>query len=133
MKPVSLLKISSDVETIANCADSAKTLRNDWVCCNVACGLVSRCRRPIAAVPARGMSGDLEMHDSPSMVIKYNHGIKQPKRRGRDDEHVDRDDDCHMVPQKVAPSRGGSLRAPRQLMWFYKTAALPQTYLEIIS
>jgi len=41
----SLLKMSSDVETIANCADSAKALRNDWVCCKVACGLVSRCRR----------------------------------------------------------------------------------------
>jgi hypothetical protein len=31
MKPVSLLKISSDVEAIANCADTAKALRNDWV------------------------------------------------------------------------------------------------------
>jgi hypothetical protein len=59
--------------------------------------------------------GNLEMDDSPSMVIKYNHGIEHPKRRGRDDEHVDRDDDCHMVPQKAAPSRGGSLRAPRQI------------------
>src|ERR1700751_2554778 len=46
----------------------------------------------------RRVSGDLEMDDSPSMVIKYNHGIKHPKRRGRDDNHVDRDDACHMVP-----------------------------------
>jgi hypothetical protein len=61
----------------------------------------------------RRVSGDLEMDDSPAVVIKYNHGIKHPKRRGRDDEHVDRDDDCHMVSQKAAPSRGGSLRAPR--------------------
>ena len=49
------------------------------------------------------------------MVIKYNHGIEHPKRRGRDDEHIDRDDDRHMVPQKAAPSRGGSFRAPRQI------------------
>ena len=63
----------------------------------------------------RRVSGDVEMDDSPSMVIKYNHGTKNPKRRGRDDEHADRDDDCHMVPQKAAPSRGGSLRAPRQI------------------
>ena len=63
----------------------------------------------------RRVSGDFEMDDTPSMVIKYNHRIKQPKRRSRDDEHVDRDDDRHMVLQKDAPSRGGSLRAPRQI------------------
>jgi hypothetical protein len=63
----------------------------------------------------RGVSGDLEMDDSPSMVIKYNHGIEHPKCRGHDDEHVDRDDDRHMVPQKAAPSWGGGLRAPRQI------------------
>jgi|SRR5262252_7174240 len=61
----------------------------------------------------RRVSDDLEMDDSTSMMIKYNHGIGHPKRRGRDDEHVDRDDGCHMVPQKAAGSRGGSLRAPR--------------------
>jgi hypothetical protein len=54
----------------------------------------------------RRVLGDLEMDDSASMVIKYNHGIKHPKRRGRNDEHVDRDGDCHMVLQKAAPSRG---------------------------
>jgi hypothetical protein len=58
----------------------------------------------------RRVFGDLEMDDSHSMVIKYNHGIEHSKRRGRDDEHVDRD-----VPQKAAPSRGGSFRAPRQI------------------
>jgi hypothetical protein len=63
----------------------------------------------------RRVSGDREMDDSPSMVIKYNHGIKHPKRRGRDDKHVDRDDDCHIARQKAAPSRGGSLRALRQI------------------
>ena len=63
----------------------------------------------------RRVSGDVEMDDSPSMMIKYNHGIKHPKRRGRDDEHIDRDDDRHMVPQKAVPSRGGSVRAPRQI------------------
>jgi hypothetical protein len=55
------------------------------------------------------------MGDSPSTVIKYNHGMEHPKRRGRDDEHVDHDDDRHMIPQKAAPSRGGSFRAPRQI------------------
>jgi hypothetical protein len=45
------------------------------------------------------------MDDPPSMVIKYNHGIKHPKRRGRDDEHVDRDDDCHMVSLSAAKQR----------------------------
>jgi hypothetical protein len=49
------------------------------------------------------------------MVIKYNHGIEHPKRRGRDGEHIDRDDDRHMIPQKAAPSRGGSFWAPRQI------------------
>jgi hypothetical protein len=63
----------------------------------------------------RRILGGLEMDDSPSTVIKYNHGIKQPKRCGRDGEHVDRDDDCHMVPQKAPPSRGGSPGAPRQI------------------
>ena len=46
----------------------------------------------------RWVSGDLEMDDPPSMVIKYNHGIEHPERRGRDDEHVNRGDDRHMVP-----------------------------------
>jgi hypothetical protein len=59
--------------------------------------------------------GDLEMDDPSSMVIKDNHGIKQLKRRGRDHEHVDRRDGCHMVPQEAAPSRGGSVTAPREV------------------
>ena len=49
------------------------------------------------------------------MVTKNDHGIQQLKRRGRDHEHVDRGDGCHMVPQEAAPSRGGSLRAPREV------------------
>jgi hypothetical protein len=55
------------------------------------------------------------MDDAPSMVIKYNHSIEHPKRRGRDREHVDRGNVRYMVPQKAAPSRGGSLRAPGQI------------------
>jgi hypothetical protein len=30
-------------------------------------------------------------------------------------KHVDRGDGCHLVPQEAAPSRGGSLRAPREV------------------
>jgi hypothetical protein len=56
----SLLKISSDVETIANCANSAKALRNDWVCCNVACGLLSRYPRSPADHGARMQVREVE-------------------------------------------------------------------------
>ena len=48
-----------------------------------------------------GFPGDREMDDLPSMVIRYNHGIKHAKLRGRHDEHVDRDDDCHMFRKKL--------------------------------
>ena len=61
------------------------------------------------------VSRDREMDDSPSMVVKYNHGIKHPKRSGRDDEHVDPDDDCHRVPQKLRQVGEGPFRAPRQI------------------
>ena len=50
-----------------------------------------------------------------SVVTKNDHGIQQLKRHGRDREHVNRGDDRHMVPQEAAPSRGGSLRAPREV------------------
>ena len=72
----------------------------------------------------RRVSRDREMDDSPSMVVKYNHGmmeinynrgIKHPKRSGRDDEHVDPDDDCHRVPQKLRQVGEGPFRAPRQI------------------
>src|SRR5215470_14592961 len=59
--------------------------------------------------------GDLEMDDSSSMVIKDDHGIQQLKRRGHYHEHVDRRDGCHVVPQEAAPSRGGSVTAPRKV------------------
>ena len=62
----------------------------------------------------RRVLGDVEMDDSPSMVIKYNHSIKHPKRRGRNDEHVDRDDDClagvkEMPRDPMCNFRGGRL------------------------
>jgi hypothetical protein len=54
--------------------------------------------------------------DNPSSVVtKNDHCIQQLKRHGRDHEHVNRGDDCHMVPQEAAPSQGGSLRAPREV------------------
>ena len=49
------------------------------------------------------------------MVTKKDHRIQQLERRGRDHEHVDRGDDCHMVAQEAAPSRGGSLRTLREV------------------
>ena len=59
--------------------------------------------------------GDLEMDDPSSMVTKNDHGMQQLKRRGRDHEHVDRGDGCYLIPQEAAPSRGGSLGAPREV------------------
>ena len=54
--------------------------------------------------------------DNPSSVVtKNNHCIQQLKRHARGHEHVNRGDDRHMVPQEAAPSRGGSLRAPREI------------------
>ena len=57
----------------------------------------------------------VEMGEPSSMVTKNDHGIQQLKRRGRDHEHVDRGDGCHMIPQEAAPSRGGSLRALKEV------------------
>ena len=55
------------------------------------------------------------MDDPSSTVTKNDHGIQQLKCRRRDHECVDRGDGCHLVPQEAAPSRGGSLRAPREV------------------
>jgi hypothetical protein len=56
-----------------------------------------------------GILGDTEMNDLSPVMVKHNQGIEDPKRRGRDNEHVD----CHrvrqVVVQKAAPSRGGVL------------------------
>jgi hypothetical protein len=57
--------------------------------------------------------GHAEMNDFASVMVKHDQGIQDPKRRGRDNEHVD----CHrlsqVVVEKAAPSRGGGLGAPR--------------------
>ena len=42
--------------------------------------------------------GDLEMDNPSSVVTKNDHGIQQLKRHGRDHEHVNRGDGCHLVP-----------------------------------
>jgi hypothetical protein len=51
-----------------------------------------------------------------------------PKRRGRDNEHVD----CHrlsqVVVQKAAPDRGGGLGAPR---WIHPDRGLADLYAEL--
>jgi hypothetical protein len=41
--------------------------------------------------------------------------MQHPKRRGRDDEHVDRHGADQVIVQKAAPSRGGTFRAPRKV------------------
>jgi hypothetical protein len=53
-------------------------------------------------------------HFSPVMV-KCDHDIQDPKRRGRDNEHGDRRGISRLVVQRDAPSRGGVLGAPRQI------------------
>jgi len=48
-------------------------------------------------------------------MIKYDQCIQDPKRRGRDNEHVDRHGVGQVVVQKATPSRGGGLGAPWQI------------------
>src|SRR6516225_6222900 len=53
--------------------------------------------------------GDLEMDNPSSVVTKNDHGIQQLKRHGRDHEHVNRGDGCHMVPQELRQVVEGAL------------------------
>jgi hypothetical protein len=55
------------------------------------------------------------MNDFSPVMIKHHQGVQDPKRRGRDNEHVDRHRVSQVVVQEAAPSRGGSLGAPRQI------------------
>jgi hypothetical protein len=55
------------------------------------------------------------MNDFSPVMIKHHQGVQDPKRRGRDNKHVDRHRVSQVVVQEAAPSRGGSLGAPRQI------------------
>jgi hypothetical protein len=48
-------------------------------------------------------------------MVKHDQSIQDPKRRGRDNEHVDRHSVSQVVVQKAAPSRGRGLGVPRQI------------------
>jgi hypothetical protein len=48
-------------------------------------------------------------------MVKHDQDIQDPKRRDRNDEHVERHSVSQAVVQKAAPSRGGGLRASRQI------------------
>ena len=41
--------------------------------------------------------GDIEVNDPLAVVAEDDHGVEQPKRRGRDDEHVDGDGVAHVI------------------------------------
>jgi hypothetical protein len=48
-------------------------------------------------------------------MVKHDQGLEDPKRRGHDNEHVDRHCVSQVVVQKATPSRGRGLGAPRQI------------------
>jgi hypothetical protein len=56
-----------------------------------------------------------EMDDFSPVMVKHDQGIQDPKRRGRDHEHVDRHGVSQVVVQKAAPSWGRGLGASRQI------------------
>ena len=49
------------------------------------------------------------------VVAEDDHGVEQPKRRGRNNEHVDGHGIAHVVVQEAAPARGGGLGSPRHV------------------
>src|SRR6516162_4303491 len=59
--------------------------------------------------------GDIEVNDPSAVVAEDDHGVEQPKRRGRNNEHVDSHSVAHMVAQEAAPGRGGDLWSPRHV------------------
>ena len=63
----------------------------------------------------RRVLGDLEMNNPSSVVAENDHGVEQPKRRGRNNEHVDRHRLAHVVPQEAAPGRGVDFGSPRHV------------------
>ena len=59
------------------------------------------------------MRGNIEMSDLSSIVAEDDHGVEQPKRRGCNNEHVNRGHVGHVIPQEAMPGRGGDFRSPR--------------------
>src|ERR1035437_8875359 len=55
------------------------------------------------------------MDDSSSVVAEDDQGVKKPKRRGCNDEHVDRNNVCQVVVQETTPGRGGDFWPPRHV------------------
>jgi hypothetical protein len=55
----------------------------------------------------RRVLANIEVNDLPSVVAENDHGVEQPKRRARNNEHVDGHRVAHVVVQKAAPGRGG--------------------------
>jgi len=55
------------------------------------------------------------MDDCSSVVAEDDQGVEQPKRRGCNNEHVDRRNVGQVVVQKATPARGGDSGPPRQI------------------
>src|ERR1700738_4642223 len=55
------------------------------------------------------------MNDFSAVMAKHDQGIQDPKRRGCDNEHVDRRDVGQVVVQKATPGRGGEFGPPRHV------------------
>src|SRR5665647_150646 len=70
----------------------------------------------LACEPVLGwMSGNIEVNDLSSIVAKDDHGVEQPKRRGCNNEHVNRGHVGDVVLQEAMPGRGGDFRSPRHV------------------
>ena len=63
----------------------------------------------------RRIVGDIEMDDSSSVMSEDDQGVEKPKRRGRNNEHVDRRNVGQVVMQKATPGGGGDFGPPRQV------------------
>src|SRR6266567_5996278 len=61
------------------------------------------------------MFGDIEVYDLSSVVTQHDQGVEKPKRRGCDNEHVNRRNGGQVVVQEAAPGRGGGFGPPRQV------------------
>src|SRR5277367_6837769 len=49
------------------------------------------------------MFGDGGAYDLPTIVRQNDHDVEQPKRRGRNNEHIDRSDALGVTPQEGPP------------------------------
>ena len=47
-----------------------------------------------------GVFGDFEVNDLSAVMAQHDQGIEKPKRRGHNNEHVDRGQAVHVVVQK---------------------------------